>query len=167
MDSGIRSRTSRAGRSYSFARGLPSNQRMVASGPALADLFLRGVHGVVLEELRSAPEELTREVARLVGTGLGDDAVEHWNVCPRELTWDESVGPFPPSEPQHLAGVLHRTQWAARSDGGLSEGTVTVLEVLSPEHNWLRTLAVWYRWDDSRAGNLLPTDEFKLRFEPL
>jgi hypothetical protein len=81
--------------------------------------------------------------------------------------WDESVGPFPPGEAYRRAGVVRNTQWEAGSRGGLDDGTVTVLEVLSPEHNWLRTLAVWYRWDDSRAGNLLPADEFKRRFESL
>ena len=71
------------------------------------------------------------------------------------------------SEPERGSGVVRNTKWVARSETGLGEGTVKVLEVLAPAHNWLRTRAVWYRWEDSRAGNLLPADEFKRRFEAL
>jgi hypothetical protein len=81
--------------------------------------------------------------------------------------WDEAVGPFPPNEPERRSGLVRNTRWIARCEVGLGEGTVKVLEVLSPAHNWLRTLAVWYRWEDSRAGNLLPADEFKRRFDSL
>lgn len=81
--------------------------------------------------------------------------------------WVEEIGPIPKSQPQLATGITYGEQWVPRAGVRLEEGTVTVLEVLLPEHNWLRTHAVWFRWDESRAGNLLPADEFKRSFEPL
>jgi Protein of unknown function (DUF4241) len=78
--------------------------------------------------------------------------------------WDESVGPLPPSELERRTGIVRGERWTPRSDTGLEQGTVTVIEVYMPDHNWLRTLAVWYAWDDSRAGNLMAAAEFERRF---
>jgi hypothetical protein len=72
--------------------------------------------------------------------------------------------PLPALEPERVTGVSAGEEWIPLN--GLGEGTVTVLEVMMPEHKWLRTHAVWYRWDGSRAGHLLATDEFKRRFGP-
>jgi hypothetical protein len=77
---------------------------------------------------------------------------------------DEPLEPLPVREPERVTGVSDRKRWIPLD--GLGEGTVTVLEVMMPEHNWLGTHAVWYRWDGSRAGHLLPADEFKRRFRP-
>jgi hypothetical protein len=79
-------------------------------------------------------------------------------------------GPPPPepvyervmSEPERQAGVARGARYRA-ADGASGE-TVTVLEVMLPEHCWLRTLAVSYRWDSTRVGDVLPATEFRRRF---
>ena len=48
----------------------------------------------------------------------------------------------------------------------IKAGTVTVLEVTLPEVAWPGTLAVWFRWDATRVGDVLPAADFRDRFAP-
>jgi len=53
-----------------------------------------------------------------------------------------------------------------RPADGAPHDTVTVLEVMHPQHSWLRTESVWYRWDQTRVGDVLPASEFRRHFVP-
>ena len=75
----------------------------------------------------------------------------------------------PPTAPHHepyvaehekAAGVRRGSRWRDRADGR----AVTVLEVLLPEHSWLRELSVTYRSDDTRTGHVLTADQFRARY---
>lgn len=90
-----------------------------------------------------------------------------------EAHTDDPLRPGPPpaepsyermmNQPEREAGVASGERYRARD--GASGDTVTVLEVMLPEHCWLRTLSVWFRWDGSRAGDVLPAEEFRRQFE--
>jgi hypothetical protein len=105
-----------------------------------------------------------------IATVVSDLGILH--VDP-EMTPEDPLRPgSPPAEPSHArviskpereAGVTSGKRY--RAVGGGTDHTVTVLEVTLPEHSWLRTLSVWYRWDGSRAGDILPVEEFHRQFE--
>jgi hypothetical protein len=66
------------------------------------------------------------------------------------------------SKPEREAGVASGERYLAVDEA--RGGTVTVLEVMLPEHCWLGAPAVWYRWDGSRVGDVLPAEEFRRQF---
>ncbi len=78
------------------------------------------------------------------------------------------AGPPPPepdhemvlSVPEQQAGVARGQRFRAAG------GTVTVLEVTLPDIAWPGTLAVWFRWDATRTGDVLSAAEFRERFAP-
>jgi len=73
----------------------------------------------------------------------------------------------PPSDhPEIKSGIRASSRWVAREGAAVEPGTVTVLEVRSPEHSWLNAYSVWYRRADN-SGQLATTHEFKRRFTKL
>lgn len=61
-------------------------------------------------------------------------------------------------------GIARGDVWRPAA-GAEADRTVTVLEVLATEQCWLGSTSIWYRWDESRIGELAAIDEFFERFK--